>query len=426
MSVVRCPLHRGLLPRSATACRPNGSRTRPRGFRGRISWQSWPGKFEPIPPFRPGWFARWQNASQCISWPAGDCRRRLKYSSARCQTSRCTKSRPTMPGSAITARCFSSGRPLRRRRWSIGATTPGAASIRLTKTTTRSRGSSPRSLATCASSRGSSGRGRDRHQRPRHVLTTEQCLLNPNRNPQLATARDRALSGRLSAVPAKCSGSAAESSATTPTDISTSWPASSGRARSWPPSRTIRRTRIIGRCRRILRGCKVMTDADDAAAGGHSAADAAADVSRRAAAAGQLSAISTSPTAWSSCRSSTIRPTPASWKSSGRCFRAARSARCRPAIWFGAWGRFTALRSSSRAQPMIESLVGNALRGVPALRTATSIGSARNVTEDVPYSRPMATLRLKDYFGHAPFTKLRGASLAGSSTTWRIFCRFQV
>ena len=64
------------------------------------------------------------------------------------------------------------------------------------------------------------------------VLTTEQCLLNPNRNPQpIAAPRSSARCATTSAS-RRCSGSARASRATTPTATSTTSRASSPRTRS--------------------------------------------------------------------------------------------------------------------------------------------------------------------------------------------------
>ena len=63
------------------------------------------------------------------------------------------------------------------------------------------------------------------------LLTTEQCLLNPEPQPASRPQRDRAASARLSRRRARSSGWATASSATTPTATSTTWPASSIRTR---------------------------------------------------------------------------------------------------------------------------------------------------------------------------------------------------
>ncbi len=62
------------------------------------------------------------------------------------------------------------------------------------------------------------------------LLTTEACLLNPNRNPQLDRAADRAASCATISACGRFSGSATASPATTPTATSTTWRASSTRA----------------------------------------------------------------------------------------------------------------------------------------------------------------------------------------------------
>ena len=146
-------------------------------------------------------------------------------SSATCRTSRCTTSPPTTPGAAITGRRFCSlqslgvsgqsrsdliailqpaepvdcSTPPSVPPWSIGNTTPGAASIRRSISTTRCRGGSPKLQGRRVFSPGiileggaidGNGRGT--------ILTTESCLLNPNRNPQLSREAGRRLSARLS------------------------------------------------------------------------------------------------------------------------------------------------------------------------------------------------------------------------------------
>ena len=58
------------------------------------------------------------------------------------------------------------------------------------------------------------------------LLTTEACLLNPNRNPQLDRAADRGLPAGLPRRAPRSSGWATASSATTPTATSTTSPGS--------------------------------------------------------------------------------------------------------------------------------------------------------------------------------------------------------
>ena len=73
------------------------------------------------------------------------------------------------------------------------------------------------------------------------ILTTEQCLLNPNRNPGLTRAdMERYFADYL--VRKKSFGSAKELKGMTPTGTSTSWPGLSGRAR-W--LRRLRKTPTI-------------------------------------------------------------------------------------------------------------------------------------------------------------------------------------
>ena len=80
----------------------------------------------------------------------------------------------------------------------IGATTPGAASIRRSISTSTCR---PRSRELTGTPRFEPGiileGGAIDTNGAGTVLTTEQCLLNPNRNPHLVASRHRALPGRL-------------------------------------------------------------------------------------------------------------------------------------------------------------------------------------------------------------------------------------
>ena len=99
-------------------------------------------------------------------------------------------SRPTTPGAATTAPSSSPARAPRRRCWrSTSTTTPGAASTRPSISTTRCRRRWPRLLGVPhrtvdmileGGSIEVNGAGT--------LLTTEQCLLNPNRNPRLTRA----------------------------------------------------------------------------------------------------------------------------------------------------------------------------------------------------------------------------------------------
>ena len=105
------------------------------------------------------------------------------------------------------------GRPRRSPRWS-GATVPGAA---------RARGRL------------------DRRRRRGHAATTEECLLNPNRNPELARGRSSASCATTSAWSAWC-GSAPGSSTTRPTATSTTSRASPRPGSSRSPGPTTRPT----------------------------------------------------------------------------------------------------------------------------------------------------------------------------------------
>ena len=153
---------------------------------------------------------------------------------------------------------------------STGASTPGAASTRPVADDVGAAGAraAPRDAALRARAR---ARGRlDRGERRRHVLTTEQCLLNPNRNPRSA-GPDRAGARATTSASRTCSGSATASRATTPTGTSTTSRASSRRGRSSTaveddPSdrRTSRRSqdnlrRLRARARRAGRPLEIVT-----------------------------------------------------------------------------------------------------------------------------------------------------------------------
>ena len=85
------------------------------------------------------------------------------------------------------------------------------------------------------------------------ILTTEQCLLNPNRNPRLSRAdMERYLADYLARR--KSCGLAKESKETIPMGTSTSWPVSSARALSWRLGKRIPTILITGRCVKTLNG----------------------------------------------------------------------------------------------------------------------------------------------------------------------------
>ena len=80
------------------------------------------------------------------------------------------------------------------------------------------------------------------------VLTTEACLLNPNRNPQLSRKEIEQYLADYLAANACRSGSRATSPATTPTGTSTSLPASWTKGPSSPRSRRSNRRELSCRC----------------------------------------------------------------------------------------------------------------------------------------------------------------------------------
>jgi agmatine deiminase len=92
------------------------------------------------------------------------------------------------------------------------------------------------------------------------VLTTRQCLLNPNRNPA-GRGGGRGRAAPSASAPRRCCGWARACRTTTPTATSTTWPASSRRAWSparWPGAATTPTPRPMTTPPRLLAG---MTDA---------------------------------------------------------------------------------------------------------------------------------------------------------------------
>ena len=83
------------------------------------------------------------------------------------------------------------------------------------------------------------------------LVTTEQCLLHPNRNPGLTRDRDRGGAARASSASSGSSGCRTGSpTTTTPTATSTTWPRSPGRARCSCRAATTERPRTTGCARR--------------------------------------------------------------------------------------------------------------------------------------------------------------------------------
>ena len=165
-----------------------------------------------------------------------------------------SRSPPTTPGCATSARPSSSTATAAGAA-STGASTPGAASTAASTSRGTATTGSPRKVLEVE--------GADRYRAPivleggsihvdgeGTVLTTEECLLNPNRNPELARGRDRAGAARL---PRRREGDLARRRrlrATRPTATSTTSPASPApgvvaadldRGRVRPPARDLAR-----------------------------------------------------------------------------------------------------------------------------------------------------------------------------------------
>ena len=108
-----------------------------------------------------------------------------------------------------------------------GTTTPGAASIRRSTSTTSSRRRIGEEFGIPVFHPGIVMEGGSIDVNGAGtLLTTEACLLNPNRNPQLSTRRDRAATSATTSACGTSSGWATASRATTPTATSTTSPGS--------------------------------------------------------------------------------------------------------------------------------------------------------------------------------------------------------
>ena len=226
--------------RSATACRPSGSRTRRPGSPGRTRNRTWPGKFAPMPRRSSCEMVRALAPARARSTSWSTTTAPARAGAARCSAPACALANVRLHVIADRRRLDARPRPDLRARpragelraRSTGASTPGAGSTRRwdrddvgaarVAALLRRRRRSARASCSRAARSTSTATAR--------CSTTEQCLLNPNRNPELVAGATRAAPARLPRRAATCSGSATASWATTPTATSTTWRASSRRA----------------------------------------------------------------------------------------------------------------------------------------------------------------------------------------------------
>ena len=159
--------------------------------------------------------------------------------------------RATTPGSATAGRRFSStataacapwtGRSTPGAGWSTGSISRGISTIRSRRRSARSSASIPTApMASCSRAAPSTSTARAPCSRPR-------CAYCPRgETPTWTAARSSACSATILAA-RRCSGCATASTPRRPTATSTTWPASSARARSPAFGRTTRKTRSISR-----------------------------------------------------------------------------------------------------------------------------------------------------------------------------------
>ena len=151
------------------------------------------------------------------------------------------------------------------------------------------------------------------------LLTTENCLLNPNRNPTSRGPRSRRGSSSCWAS-RRSSGWATASWETTRTAISTTSLGSSRRASSSRQSKTIRPTRITQPLQENLRRLESMTDLDGRPARDRHRSRCRRPSFTRAAAAGQLRQFLHRQHASFFCRRTTTRTTSVPERSSPKLF----------------------------------------------------------------------------------------------------------
>ena len=198
--------HNSTPRRSVTACRPNGSRTPPPGWPGRTSRRPGPASSSRSRPSGPSSCARSPSSSRCTSCAGGEAVMAAGPRSWSGDVPNVTLH--DIPTNDAWTRDHGpmflvgpAGSPPALVDWEYNAWGGKYPPFDLDNAVPRANRRADRPPPLRARHR--PGRGRDRRQRPRHVLTTEQCLLNPNRNPQLDRGRDRAVPARLSACATK-------------------------------------------------------------------------------------------------------------------------------------------------------------------------------------------------------------------------------
>ena len=256
-------------PRSASACRPSGSRTRRPGSPGRTTRTDWPGKFAPIPwvfgeivaPARAG-RARAHPGRRRARTRRRRARGARRGSASTSSASSSSASRPTAAGRATSARSScgaTTGRRGRDRRLALQrlgeVPRPQAATTAVARRAPRRRLGLPPAPPVAPTGRAGRARGRrDRRQRRGHAAHDRGVPARPEvqaRNPGFDRARTTSRCfARLPGRRARCSGSAAASPATTRTATSTTSrrfvDPRHGRARAEendPTTRTTRRSR---------------------------------------------------------------------------------------------------------------------------------------------------------------------------------------
>ena len=227
---------------AATACPPSG-----RPHRG--TWLSWPHKEAPgrassarCPASSRRWCAHLADREEVHINVAGPA---MEASvPARAGPRGCRRGQRLLPSTIPTNDAWcrdhgpifvaaDRGRPAASRRSSTGATTPGAASIRRTTSTTSIPTPHRRGArAARVRARHRDGGRLHRRQRPRHPAHDRGLPAQPQPQSPADRAEIEALSPRFSRRAPRSSGSATASRATTPTATSTISPASSTSAPS--------------------------------------------------------------------------------------------------------------------------------------------------------------------------------------------------